>query len=423
MNKHKSKLVRTLQIAISKEVFNQYYEMIEDHLPPSFYAKPNSKYSTKTIIKYLLMMCAENASHEGIYHLMKDYLDDIGKIDEISVPTGACLLKRIGGSPYLETRDACDIILEATLKHPQIVRMLKKPMITANDENDVPVMLKEMDENDMPAMLKEMVEECVASGKPKGGTSKHLRYTTFKVVNGSLPLNIAIHATGKKYTKAGIVRQAVERNRMNGIISKMHLLDRGYFTADVIDVLNSINQPFIMPAVKNSKVMLAVEAFDNGTGKQVLPYTIRGKTTAATFTLVIVPKKDAKESDLLKDRYLVFATSFSVREARTKLANIPEIYRWRWGIETGYRVAKKVRPFTCSRNPSVRLVLYYFTMFLYNLWAISCWNAGGTDGTNNDVYIRPPIAIDRMMATLNNACKRMIVEQIVSNMFFLEVVT
>ena len=103
----------------------------------------------------------------------------------------------------------------------------------------------------------------------------------------------------------------------------------------------------------------------------------------------------------------MFAMNFSMREARTKLANIPEVYRGRWGIETGYKVAKQIRPFTCSRNPSVRLVLFYFTMFLYTLWVISSWNAGGMDGTNGGVHIRPPITIDRMMGALSTACKRM----------------
>ena len=59
-------------------------------------------------------------------------------------------------------------------------------------------------------------------------------------------------------------------------------------------------------------------------------------------------------------------------------------------------------------------------MFLYNLWVISGWNAGGTDGTNDDVYIRPPITIDRMMGAFNIACKQMIIEKIVSDMFFLK---
>ena len=403
-------LERTLQLAIPKEVFNQLYEMIEDHLPQPFYSKPNSKYDTRTTTGYLLMMCAENTSHEGISQLMQDHLAEIGKSDEVDVPTGACLLKRIGGSSYSETRDACNIILEATLKHPQIIRRIRKPVITATDEHDVPV------------MFKDMVKEYMTTGKPKGGTSKHLRYTTVKIVNHSLPLTTAAHPTGKKYNKADIVRQLVETNRANGIISKIHLLDRGFYTAEVLHTLDSMNQPFIMPAKKNRKVMLAVEKYDKGIGKQVLRYTVRGKNATATITLVILPRKDAKESDPLKDRYLVFATNFSVREARTKLANIPEVYRDRWGIETGYRVAKRIRPFTCSRNPSVRLVLFYFTMFLYNLWVISGWNAGGTDGTN-DVYIRPPITIDRMMATFNTACKRMIIEKIVLEMFFAEVVT
>ena len=67
-------LERTLQLVIPKEGLNQLYEMIEDHLPQLFYSKPNSKYDTKSITGYLLMICAENASHEGISQLMQDHL-------------------------------------------------------------------------------------------------------------------------------------------------------------------------------------------------------------------------------------------------------------------------------------------------------------------------------------------------------------
>ena len=63
-------------------------------------------------------------------------------------------------------------MLEPTLKHTQIVRMLRKLVITASDEHDVPV------------MFKDMIEEYVATGKPKGGTSKHLGHPTVKIVNG-----------------------------------------------------------------------------------------------------------------------------------------------------------------------------------------------------------------------------------------------
>ena len=45
---------------------------------------------------------------------------------------------------------------------------------------------------------------------------------------------------------------------------------------------------------------------------------------------------------------MVFATNVGLRKARAMLANIPGEYRGRRGIETGYRVAKQVRPFTSS---------------------------------------------------------------------------
>ena len=62
-------------------------------------------------------------------------------------------------------------------------------------------------------------------------------------------------------------------------------------------------------------------------------------------------------------------------------------------------------------------------MFLYNLWVISGWNVGGTDGANGDVYIRPLITMDRMVGALSTACKRMTIEKIVADVFFSKVIT
>ena len=394
---------RIQQLTIPKDVFNQYYELAKDHLPESFYAKPNSKFSTKTIVQYLNMMCARNRSHEGISKHMQRRTDK-------DVPTGACLLKRVGGTPYIETRDACDEMLSCTLSLPQIRVILKKPTTSASDEHDV------------PTMIKVFIDECMNTGKPKGGSSTHLRYTTFKIVCGSLRLTVAVHATGKKYKKQDTARLQLECARKMGITSKVHLLDKGFYNAEVIRTLNDMNQPFIMPAVRKKWVIEAIEKYANGTGKRLFQRTICGKTAKATVTVMIVPKNGAKDTDPPKDRYVAFITNASMRDAFTLLANVSVIYRSRWDIETGYRVAKKMRPFTCSRNPSVRLVLFYFPMILYNLWKISCWMAGGSDDTS-DVYVRPPITTDLMVDEMYSACKRMIREEIISEAFFPEPVT
>ena len=291
---------------------------------------------------------------------------------------GACLLKRIGGSVYPVTRDSCDRVLDITLDEPRRLGMFRRPVITATDEHDVPVHFERMD------------DEFMAAGKPKGGTGRRLRYTTVKVVKGSAGFTVVVHPTGKRYKRDVIAREMLERIRDAGIASRLHLLDRGFFTAKVPAMLIRVNQPFIMPAVRNRGVARVIARYHEGTGKAVSRYTARGKGAEATITLAIVRKKDAKEADPVVDQYLVFATGAGICEANTRIANIPQEYRRRWGIEMGYRGAEQVRPFTCSRNPSVRLVPFYFTMVLYNVWVLTNWVESGGRTVCGDAYVRPP---------------------------------
>ena len=48
-----------------------------------------------------------------------------------------------------------------------------------------------------------------------------------------------------------------------------------------------------------------------------------------------------------------------------------EIYRQRWGIETGYRCYEEMRPKTTSHNESVRILLMFFPFLIYNAWVIA----------------------------------------------------
>ncbi|MCS7011933.1 MAG: hypothetical protein NZL98_11230, partial [Anaerolineales bacterium] len=48
-------------------------------------------------------------------------------------------------------------------------------------------------------------------------------------------------------------------------------------------------------------------------------------------------------------------------------------YRTRFGIETSYRILRRVRVKTTSRNPALRFFLLGFALLLVNIWAFLRW--------------------------------------------------
>ena len=48
-------------------------------------------------------------------------------------------------------------------------------------------------------------------------------------------------------------------------------------------------------------------------------------------------------------------------------------YRFRFGIEASYRILRRVRVKTTSRNPALRFFLLGFALLLVNIWAFLRW--------------------------------------------------
>ncbi len=98
---------------------------------------------------------------------------------------------------------------------------------------------------------------------------------------------------------------------------------------------------------------------------QNIPESSDGKRF--TFTLVIrkIPKSTAKN---ILDRYHVFATTVHCHSYRQLFYYVTKEYRNRWGIKTGYRCAKSVRPWTVSENPVMRMLLFYVSPAVCNIW-------------------------------------------------------
>ena len=131
---------------------------------------------------------------------------------------------------------------------------------------------------------------------------------------------------------------------------------------------------WLMPAVKTDTVKRAVSEFEEGKGA-ISVYSVGSGGLRAQFTLIIQPAEDGNGSGETatsnkegksESAYHVFATNVSPKVVASEPDLFVEMYKRRWGIETAFRCYEQVRPRTTSRNESVRLLLLFFLMLLYN---------------------------------------------------------
>ena len=81
-------------------------------------------------------------------------------------------------------------------------------------------------------------------------------------------------------------------------------------------------------------------------------------------------RKTKKGLRNILELYGAFATNSGLKEALRAWNMLPDDYRRRWGIETGFRVEKGFRAKTTSTNETVSEIYHQYAVFLENLWVL-----------------------------------------------------
>jgi len=132
----------------------------------------------------------------------------------------------------------------------------------------------------------------------------------------------------------------------------------------MIKLLESMGISFIMPAVRNERIKRMLNEFAKGNIPSV--YLMRSKVY-----LVIARKKGSREEDKPDDKFIAFVTNIKFDDPERVVDAIPEEYRYRWGIETSYRVEDGFEAKTTSRKFTLRVIYFMLSIILYNLWIIA----------------------------------------------------
>ena len=212
----------------------------------------------------------------------------------------------------------------------------------------------------------------IGRSKRDRGTNLFYTHASLHVVERGKRVTIFTVPVLQLDDHAMIVERLILATRKRGIRMHTLLLDRGFFSVDVVNVLRRHRVRFLMPAVKNDRVKEVIKGFHLGRVSPMTRFTMKNADEQeASFNLLIYRKEDAKAGDPVHKRYIAFATNMSYEEAMAAFDEIPEEYRRRWGIETGFRVQDNVQARTTSTNYTIRTVYLMLSIFLYNLWVLA----------------------------------------------------
>ena len=189
-------------------------------------------------------------------------------------------------------------------------------------------------------------------GRAKAGTSHFVRIASAYVIWRQVRLTLAVHYVLPGDDKLTILKHLLRRLKTLGFTFEVLYMDKGFASTAIIDYLTRQGQPAI--------IACPIRGQEGGTRalckgrKSYLTEHVFTDGTPATLAMVatLVPDKTGRR----RRKWLAFV----VIGLDWPPHKVYQEYRRRFGVECSYRLMRRVRASTTSRNPSLRFFSYSF---------------------------------------------------------------
>jgi hypothetical protein len=206
----------------------------------------------------------------------------------------------------------------------------------------------------------------------KSGTSHFHAYATAYVVHKGQRFTVALTAVAKGEPLKQVVQRLLTQARSVGVRPQLLLLDRGFFSVEVIRYLQAARHPFLMPVVLRGR-----KADDprGPSGTRVFAamkrsgwheYTVTGGTGRTARVRICVSCRNYRGQWKRHGRQALVYACWGVQGRSCPW--VRETYRSRFGIESSYRQMNQARGRTSTRRPELRLLYAGLALVLRNEW-------------------------------------------------------
>ncbi len=206
----------------------------------------------------------------------------------------------------------------------------------------------------------------------KDGTSHFHAYATAYVVLKGQRFTVALTAVAKGELLKEVVQRLLKQARSVGVKPRLLLLDRGFYSVDVIRYLQTARCPFLMPVVirgrkaDHPRGLSGTRVFAVMKRSGWFQYTVTsGTKRTATVSICVSCRNYRGQWKRHGRRALVYAC-WAI--AGRSCAWVRETYRTRFGIESSYRQMNQARGRTSTRRPELRLLYVGIALVLRNEW-------------------------------------------------------
>jgi hypothetical protein len=209
--------------------------------------------------------------------------------------------------------------------------------------------------------------------KMQKGTTHFHAYATACIVQYGHRYTLALTWIRRHESMVTVLRRLLARLREMAVKIKVLLVDRAFFNAPVMALLQEEKIPFLMPVAITGRKPKRTNSRGAKKGLRWIKrqkagwyqYTMKNRQAEVTFSVCVSYRTYYHRKKRTRGQQKLLFAAWRVRGTPTK---IRELYRKRFGIESSFRQLRQARIYTCTRNPHLRLVFIAIALLLRNLW-------------------------------------------------------